>query len=143
MSPRSTYPSTIHIPEKYPLITFHSYGVVIYKETTFALGTSAATPVVAAVFTLLNNARFRAGQPAVGFANPWLYSISEHGINDITSGAAAGCFGPFYAGAGGYYVNASFIPWATWNATEGWDPVTGLGTPNFGNMKDLLPAKKG
>ena len=30
------------------------------------------------------------------------------------------------------------IPYATWNATVGWDPVTGLGTPNFEKLKKLV-----
>lgn len=34
------------------------------------------------------------------------------------------------------FGQAGFIPWAHWNATKGWDPVTGFGTPNF---KKLLP----
>ena len=34
----------------------------------------------------------------------------------------------------------SIIPYANWNATVGWDPVTGLGTPNFEKLKDLVLA---
>jgi tripeptidyl-peptidase I len=26
------------------------------------------------------------------------------------------------------------VPYASWNATSGWDPVTGLGTPDFGKL---------
>jgi tripeptidyl-peptidase I len=30
------------------------------------------------------------------------------------------------------------VPFASWNATQGWDPVTGLGTPNFHKLKQLV-----
>lgn len=33
---------------------------------------------------------------------------------------------------------AGIIPYASWNATVGWDPVTGLGTPNFEALKKLV-----
>ncbi|KAH9841203.1 Tripeptidyl-peptidase sed4 [Teratosphaeria destructans] len=59
-------------------------------------GTSAASPVVASIFALLNDARFRAGQPALGFANPLLYALdarNSSGINDIIYGGSLGCSG--------------------------------------------------
>jgi hypothetical protein len=68
---------------------------------------------------MLNDARFKAGQPALGFVNPLFYSLKS-GFLDVTQGAA------------------SIIPWATWNATVGWDSVTGLGLPNFGVLLDTL-----
>jgi tripeptidyl-peptidase-1 len=30
------------------------------------------------------------------------------------------------------------IPFASWNSTIGWDPVTGLGTPNFEKLVKLV-----
>ena len=33
------------------------------------------------------------------------------------------------------------IPFASWNATVGWDPVTGLGTPDFQKLKALALGK--
>jgi len=35
---------------------------------------------------------------------------------------------------------ASVIPYASWNATVGWDPVTGLGTPDFAKLKQVALA---
>lgn len=29
------------------------------------------------------------------------------------------------------------VPYASWNATEGWDPATGLGTPLFDKLLEL------
>lgn len=30
------------------------------------------------------------------------------------------------------------VPYASWNATPGWDPVTGLGTPIFPELVDTV-----
>ena len=83
--------------------------------------------------SLLNDARIAAGLPSLGFLNPWLYAQGYKGLNDIVSGNNPGC------GTQGF------------QATKGWDPVTGLGTPDFGLLKDIAlkastagdPAKKG
>ena len=83
-------------------------------------GTSASTPVFAGIVALLNAARRAQGKPPLGFLNPWLYDNSA-ALTDITTGAGVGCIGtPPFGSAG-----------AWWNATVGWDPVTGLGTPRF------------
>ena len=62
----------------------------------------------------------------MGFLNPWLYSHGRRGLTDIVDGRNIGCRGVFDGGQKGKFVhNAGF------NATEGWDPVTGLGTPSW------------
>jgi tripeptidyl-peptidase-1 len=33
---------------------------------------------------------------------------------------------------------SGIVPGAHWNATVGWDPVTGFGTPNFAALKDVF-----
>jgi hypothetical protein len=76
-------------------------------------GTSAAAPVVAALVTLLNDARIAAGKSSLGLLNPLLYSIADGdqqaAFNDIKDGHNPGCGLPgFWAGVG-------------------WDPVTGVG----------------
>ncbi|KAH9044202.1 subtilisin-like protein [Lactarius hengduanensis] len=83
-------------------------------------GTSAATPVVAGIISLLNDWLASSGQPPLGFLNPWLYGGGFAALNDITEGSNPGC------GTDGF------------TAIVGWDPVTGLGTPNFRRMLDLL-----
>ncbi|KAK0190627.1 tripeptidyl peptidase A [Armillaria mellea] len=83
-------------------------------------GTSASTPTFSGLVALLNDARLKASKPTLGFLNPLLYEKGLAGLNDIKSGSNPGC------GTNGF------------NATEGWDPATGLGTPNFGKLKDLL-----
>ena len=37
---------------------------------------------------------------------------------------------------------AGIVPGAAWNATDGWDPATGLGTPNFALLKTAVLALK-
>ncbi|KAH9474991.1 Tripeptidyl-peptidase sed2 [Psilocybe cubensis] len=83
-------------------------------------GTSAATPVVAGIVAMLNDARLGAGLSPLGFLNPMIYSRGAAGFNDITVGHNSGC------------LTSGF------NATEGWDPVTGFGTPNFEKLKDIV-----
>lgn len=81
----------------------------------------------ASVISLLNDARIAAKLPTLGFLNPWLYSQGYKGLNDIVTGSNPGCGTPGF------------------QAVSGWDPVTGLGTPNFGLLKDLTlnPATAG
>jgi tripeptidyl-peptidase-1 len=96
-------------------------------------GTSASAPVFASVVALLNNARLASGKPSLGFLNPWIYSQGYKGLNDITAGGSSGCIGrDIYSG-----LPAPYVPYASWNATEGWDPVTGYGTPDFKQLLQL------
>ncbi len=137
-----------HFPEYY--IKFLSYAfrshhfqVIYYGRQSPSGGTSAAAPVVAGIVGLLNDARFRAGLPSLGFLNPWLYSSGYKGLNDITMGGSVGCQG-INPQVGTVLPGASVIPYASWNATVGWDPVTGLGTPNFQELLGMvLELKKG
>lgn len=51
----------------------------------------------------------------------------------MRNGGSTGCTGfNFYSG-----LAASYVAYASWNATKGWDPVTGLGTPNFQELLAL------
>ncbi|KAL7625938.1 hypothetical protein AAE478_002707 [Parahypoxylon ruwenzoriense] len=94
--------------------------VVIDKGRAALLsGTSASSPVFAGVVALLNAARKSQNQPPLGFLNPWLYNNSA-ALIDIAGGYGSGCG-----------TNSAFGNGARWNATAGWDPVTGLGTPDF------------
>lgn len=84
-------------------------------------GTSASAPCFASVITLINNERAAKGKGSLGFLNPTFYKHPAM-FNDIKSGGNQGC------GTGGF------------NATEGWDPVTGLGTPNYVKFSKVLVA---
>lgn len=122
--------------KKTKLICPSEYGFYSGKLSVNG-GTSAAAPVTAAIIALLNDARLRAGKPALGFINPLLYLIGSGALNDITTGGSIGCNGYSYQ-SGAAVPGSSIIPYASWNATAGWDPVTGLGTPNFEKLKALV-----
>ena len=94
---------------------------------------SAASPTFAAIVSLLNSARLSAGQRPLGFLNPFIYGGGYKALNDITTGGSKGCTGTdIYSG-----LPTPFVPYAGWNATVGWDPVTGYGTPNFQKLLAL------
>jgi subtilase family serine protease len=83
-------------------------------------GTSASAPAFAAMISLLNEARMKAGKPPMGYLNPWLYSDPAM-FKDVTSGSNR-------IDRSGATLKYGF------NCTVGWDPVTGLGTPIFSKM---------
>ncbi|KAF7422431.1 hypothetical protein PC9H_010587 [Pleurotus ostreatus] len=94
---------------------------IVHKGTVRSIGgTSAAAPVVAGIVSLLNDYQLTKGQPPLGFLNPWLYSEAASAFNDIVKGSNPGC------------RTLGF------SAHHGWDPVTGLGTPDFEKLKALL-----
>ena len=68
---------------------------------------------------MLNDARMSAGEPSLGFLNPWLYEIGYAGLNDITVGNNPGC------GTGGF------------NATIGWD----FGTSYLCSFFGVIPSR--
>ncbi|KAK7042011.1 family S53 protease-like protein [Favolaschia claudopus] len=81
----------------------------------------ASTPVFAAVIALLNDELIANGKSPLGFLNPFLYSADGRAaLNDITEGKNPGC------GTSGF------------NATVGWDPVTGLGSPNYSKLRKAV-----
>jgi kumamolisin len=79
------------------------YSVLIDGQNEIIGGTSAVAPLWAGLIALINQ---KLGQP-VGFLNPLLYPLGSKPFYDITKGN------------NGYY-----------NAAVGWDPCTGMGSPN-------------
>merc|ERR1712000_72968 len=81
-------------------------------------GTSAASPTFAGVLTLVAAERAAQGKPRLGFLNPTIYKLGKVG-NDVTEG---------------YNQDENCIPGVPirgFSATKGWDPVSGLGTPDY------------
>lgn len=112
------------------------FRVIVQGLDTSVGGTSASAPTVSSIIALLNAARKEKGMPTLGFLNPWLYSSAVSGFNDIVDGGSTGCTGiDIFTGG-----PAPRVPYASWNATEGWDPVTGLGTPDFAKLLTLTMA---
>jgi len=81
-------------------------------------GTSASTPLMAALVTRLNQAL----RTHVGFLNPFLYAHAKDGVTrDVTQGN-----------------NAIEDTVKGYSARKGWDAATGLGTPNGSVLLRLL-----
>ncbi|OSC99915.1 subtilisin-like protein [Trametes coccinea BRFM310] len=94
-----------------------NYVVAIQGEFSLVYGTSASSPVTAAILSAVNDARLAINKKPIGFINPTIYSSAfQHAFNDITNGTNPGC------NTNGF------------SAEPGWDPVTGLGTPNFARL---------
>ncbi|KAI1098458.1 subtilisin-like protein [Jackrogersella minutella] len=96
-------------------------AVAVLGKTDIADGTSAATPLVGAMFNRINEERLAAGKSTVGFVNPVLYSNPTI-FNDITNGNNSIC------GMDGF------------DAVEGWDPASGLGTPDYPKLLEVFLA---
>ncbi|PGH35776.1 tripeptidyl-peptidase I [[Emmonsia] crescens] len=111
------------------------YAIFDKGRITYVSGTSASAPTIAAIISHLNAMRLSQKQPVLGFLNPWIYSSGFQGFRDITDGGSTGCIGKEVSPG----VRTAFVPNASWNATQGWDPVTGFGTPNFSKLVELLP----
>lgn len=94
------------------------------QQTSLFAGTSCATPVFAGIVSLLNNELLNANLPPLGRANPFFYyaaSLNKGAFNDIVTGNNAG---------GEEYPHNSQYPSecpSGFEATPGWDPVSGLG----------------
>lgn len=96
-------------------------------------GTSASSPALGGLLTMINEGRLSRGLPSLGFLNPMLYRAyaSDPSIfNDIVSNPSSkgnnnGCT-HVYCSSFGY------------PAQPGWDAATGLGSPNFGRLYDYL-----
>ena len=83
-------------------------------------GTSCSSPTFASIVALLNDRLIAAGKSPLGFLNPFLYSDGVSALNDVTSGDNPGC-------------STNGFP-----AKAGWDPVTGLGTPNYSKLRTAV-----
>lgn len=95
-------------------------AVVVQGENTLSGGTSASSPIFASIVNRIIDERIAAGKPGpLGFLNPILYQNAD-AFNDITEGTNSGC------GTKGF------------STAPGWDPVTGLGTPIYPKLRDVL-----
>ncbi|KAJ6783317.1 hypothetical protein PWT90_02552 [Aphanocladium album] len=94
-------------------------AMVISGQETLNGGTSMAAPIFAAIITRINEERIHNGKKPLGFLNPALYKNPSM-FNDITKGDQSG--GSGFCGGRGF------------KAVQGWDPVTGLGTPKYPEM---------
>ncbi|KAM0715799.1 hypothetical protein Q7P37_008313 [Cladosporium fusiforme] len=94
-----------------------NHDVIVWAGNVRTVGgTSASSPTFAAIIALVNDALLAEGKKPLGFLNPWLYGKAYKTFTDVTIGSSYGC-------------NTTGFP-----ARQGWDAVTGWGTPNFGQL---------
>jgi len=99
------------------------YQVVAGGKVQSVGGTSASAPAFAGFVSLLNEVRTKAGKPAMGYLNPFLYQNAA-AFRDVTVGTNA-------IGRGSGPLRYGFP------CAPGWDPATGLGTPNFKKLLSI------
>jgi kumamolisin len=87
------------------------YNIYFAGQKQVVGGTSAVAPLWAALIALLNQQR----GSNIGFLNPTLYTAAENGFHDITQGN-----------------NGAY------SAGPGWDPCTGLGSPNGAQLSQVF-----
>jgi len=123
--PPSTYFNASN--RAYPDVAAIGNAVMIVDsgEAELVGGTSCSSPEFAAIVGILNHYAIKKSGKPLGFLNPLLYQIAAStpsAFHDITVGdnicTEDGCT----AGCQGFYC------------TTGWDPVTGLGSPNVQNL---------
>ena len=85
---------------------------------TYADGTSASTPVFAAVVALVDQYRKAQGKPMVGWLNPIIYkhAATRAAFRDITQ-----------------------IGWGGCATTAGYDLATGIGSPKAAELATAIP----
>eukprot|EP00808_Paulinella_micropora_P019456 g41945.t1 len=102
-----------------------SYCIVANGKWEGVAGTSASCPVVAHGISVLNNIQLLKGKKPLGFLNPWIYQTfytDPTAFTDITKGQN-----------NEEHAQGGFV------ALPGWDPCSGVGTPNFARMAKYLP----
>ncbi|KAI9712697.1 MAG: hypothetical protein M1820_001318 [Bogoriella megaspora] len=97
----------------------HNIALFVKGEFRQVGGTSASAPIFASVINRIIEERIKIGKGPLGFLNPAMYK-NPGMFNDIKNGSNPGCNTQGFS------------------AVEGWDPVTGLGTPNYPKMLDYF-----
>ncbi|KAJ7203082.1 subtilisin-like protein [Mycena pura] len=87
--------------------------------TLDSAGTSFSSPIFASIIALINDRLVAAGKPVLGFLNPFIYA-NEKAFTDITQGHNSGFECPTSSVA--------------FDATKGWDALTGVGSPIFDKL---------
>ncbi|TFL02170.1 Pro-kumamolisin, activation domain-containing protein [Pterulicium gracile] len=99
-----------------PDVALHQYWAMT-PEDGYGIGsTSFSVSFFGSIIALLNEELLSAGKPHLGFLNPFIYQNLD-AFNDFITGNNPGC------GTQGF------------NATTGWDPVSGAGSPNYAKLR--------
>ena len=109
----------------------HSCPTFVYGQIYKVDGTSCSSPVIAGLLSIINNFMWVNHHIKIGYVNPLLYFIFDHCkecFRDVTDGYNWCTEGECCANTTDY----------GFNATVGYDPVSGLGTLNIGNILHFL-----
>jgi tripeptidyl-peptidase-1 len=83
-------------------------------------GTSASTPTFAGMVSHLNDRRLNKGKKTLGNINELIYQHPE-AFYDVTLGS-----------------DKIGLDTVGWDCVKGWDPVTGLGTPDYSKLEKII-----
>jgi len=113
----------------YPDLALVSHNFIIKTNGVYGTvdGTSASSPAVSGMFSILNNYRVSSGKSTLGPLGPLLYHIYEK-CHD--------CFKDILIGSNNS-TEESECKWG-YTATKGFDAVYGLGTPNFNKIYNFI-----
>ena len=108
--------------------------IVLDGQGELVDGTSCSSPIFASVIALINDELIAEGRSPLGFLNPFLYA-NPQAFHDVTSGTSPCSM--FVLWLIPHYHPGSNPGCGTngFEAIKGWDPVTGLGTPNFAALR--------
>jgi tripeptidyl-peptidase-1 len=118
----------------YPDISMVGHSCPTYENgyVSGVDGTSCSSPLIAGVISILNDHQLRHNKSTFGFINPLLYKLQQdcnNCFNDIIEGhnwcTESEC------------CNNTEIQYG-FESSEGYDPVSGIGTPNIGNILTYL-----
>ena len=117
----------------YPDVTLvaHNYLTVIEGGHVCVDGTSASGPSFAGMVSRWNALLQSQGKPSLGALGPLFYQIAEK---------CADCFTDLVTGNNHATENVACNSSYGYTATSGYDPVYGLGLPNFDRVYEFLQA---
>jgi len=105
--------------------------LVMNQELTALSGSSASAPLMSAIVTLWNDVRLNVGLKPLGFANPLLYHIQKFYPQAFKAGLT---------GSNRCTVSGLNCCDEGFEASQGWDPFTGLGAPRFNEILRVMLA---
>ena len=109
----------------------HNYPLVVQGGNFSTSGTASSVTTFGSLITQINGERLAAGKRTVGFINPVLYAHPDV-LRDVTIGSSIGC------GTSPVCPYPEICVAQAFPTAVGWDPVTGLGTPNYPKMLELF-----
>ncbi|MCJ1297033.1 hypothetical protein MMC34_008602, partial [Xylographa carneopallida] len=115
-------------------------GISYYEQETVVGGTSVSAPLFAGLIARLNEVNLARKGASLGLVAPLFYAMAAaqpNTFHDITTGentcpqGNGNCGNVIQTGHGTTTCKG-------WRGAQGWDPVTGLGSPNVGQILTYL-----